>query len=340
MDWFPFVERALDVLDINVQEIQLADARAQVARHYPSLSTDRPALIGPLTDVGLCGRLGRRLGQAYPANHEATVVAGIDGDAPALQSLPLDVLNHAALDGISLLYVPPLACPGAVETFQATVAHLRAPDGCPWDREQTHQSLRQGFLEESYEVLDALDRGDLKHLVEELGDVLLHILLQAQIGSESGEFRMSDIVCRVNEKIVYRHPHVFAGLDVDGVDEVLVNWEELKRGEKDEQSQASPFEGIPTAMPALARTQAILRRVKRLGFAPAETAQLAGRIVEAVALLVGEEDPLAREEQLGDLLFDLTSLASRLHADAESALRGANARFENRFQEGDQQFSV
>jgi tetrapyrrole methylase family protein/MazG family protein len=335
MDWFSFVERALDVLNIDVQEFQLADARVQVARHYPSLSVDRPALIGPLVDAALCGRLGRRLGQAYPASHEATVIAGIDGDTPALQSLLLEALGCAALDGVSLLYVPPLACPGAVETFQATVAHRRAPGGCPWDREQTHQSLRQGFLEESYEVLDALDRGDLGHLVEELGDVLLHILLQAQIGSESGEFGMSDIVCRVNEKIVYRHPHVFAGLDVDGVDEVLVNWEELKRREKGERSQVSPFEGIPTVMPALARTQAILRRAKRLGFAPAETEPLAGRIVEALTVLAGEEDPLAREQRLGDLLFDLASLASRLHADAESALRGANARFERRFQEGD-----
>jgi tetrapyrrole methylase family protein/MazG family protein len=335
MDWFPFVERALDVLGIDVQEIQLADARAQVGRYYPSLSTDRPALIGPLTDAGLCVRLGDRLRQAYPASHEATVIAGIDGDTFALQPLPLDALGRAALAGVSLLYVPLLACPGAVETFQATVAHLRAPDGCPWDREQTHQSLRQGFLEESYEVLEALDRGDLEHLVEELGDVLLHILLQAQIGSESGEFRMSDIVCRVNHKIVYRHPHVFAGLDVDGVDEVLVNWEELKRSEKGERSQAPPFEGIPLVMPALARTQAILRRAKRLGFAPTETTQLAGRVLEAVAVLTEETDLSAREQQLGDLLFDLASLASGLHADAESALRCANARFESRFQEGD-----
>jgi tetrapyrrole methylase family protein/MazG family protein len=334
MDWFPYVERALDVLDVDVLELQLADARTQLTRHYPSLSTDRPALIGPLVEAGLCGRLGRRLGQAYPASHETTVIAGIDGQAPRLQSLPLSALDRATLDGVSLLYVPPLACPGAVETFQEAVAHLRAPDGCPWDREQTHRSLRQGFLEETYEVIEALDRGDLEHLVEELGDVLLHILLQAQIGSESGAFRLSDIVCRVNRKIVYRHPHVFAGLDVDGVDEVLVNWEDLKRKEKGERSQASPFEGIPTAMPALARTQALLRRAKRLDFAAIETGPLAGRIVEALDALLQEVDPLARQTRLGDLLFDLASLASRLQEDPESALRGANARFETRFQGG------
>ena len=196
---------------------------------------------------------------------------------PALQSLSLSQLDRAICRGLSLLYLPPLDCPGAVETFQATVAHLRAPDGCPWDREQTHQSLRKGFLEEAYEVLDALDQGDLELLKEELGDVLLHILLQAQIASEHGEFSMSDIVCHVNQKIVYRHPHVFDGLAVDGVDQVLDNWEALKRKEKGrDRSSTSLFDGIPQALPALARTQAMLRRAEKRASASGERA-LSGR---------------------------------------------------------------
>jgi len=331
MSWFSLVERTLDVLNLTVQDLQLADADALLARHYPNLSTDRPALIGPLSSAAARRQLSGLLRRAYPEDHEVIVVGDVDGDRPTVQPSPVDRLDCVELRGLSLLYLPPLPCPGAVETFQATVAHLRAPDGCPWDREQTHQSLRQGFLEESYEVLDALDRGDLELLKEELGDVLLHILLQAQIASERGEFRMSDVVCQVDRKIVHRHPHVFRGLAVDGVEEVLTNWEELKRQEKGERAQAlSPFEGIPFSMPALARTQAMLRRAARLGVLPAEDDDLAGRLSRAMASFAKGQAPGGGERLLGDLLFDLACLAFKVGVDAESALREASARFERR----------
>jgi tetrapyrrole methylase family protein/MazG family protein len=271
------------------------------------------------------------LAQVYPESHEVTVLADLDADHPALQHLPLGQLGRAICRGLSLLYVPPLECPGAVETFQSTVAHLRAPDGCPWDRKQTHQSLRKGFLEEAYEVIDALDRGDLELLKEELGDVLLHILLQAQIAGEHGEFLMSDIICHVNRKIVYRHPHVFDGLSVDGVDQVLDNWEALKRKEKGrDRSSALLFEGIPQALPALARAQALLRRAEKRAGGRAKGRLLAGQAEEAVQRLVAEQDGTAKERLLGDLFFDLSVLAAHLGIDAEGALRDANTRFEKR----------
>jgi tetrapyrrole methylase family protein/MazG family protein len=230
-----------------------------------------------------------------------------------------------------MLYLPPVECPGALETFQATVAHLRAPDGCPWDREQTHRSLRTGFLEEAYEVLDALDQGNLELLKEELGDVLLHILMQAQIASENGEFCMRDVVCHVNSKIVYRHPHVFDGLAVDGVSQVLENWETLKRKEKGrDPGSDSLFDGIPDSLPALARTQALLRRAEKSGVVADGGAALAARITDAVARLQGIEDRAAREALIGELLFELAALAAFGHLDAEGALRDANLRFEKR----------
>jgi tetrapyrrole methylase family protein/MazG family protein len=329
MSWFSLVERTLVILDVTVQDLQLANAGALAARRYPNLSPDRPALIGPLGGRAQCERLSLLLRNAYPADHEVTVVTGLDGEQPAVRSLYLQDLLTAPVEGISALYVAPLPCPGAVETFQATIAHLRAPDGCPWDREQTHQSLRKGFLEECYEVLEALDRGDLELLVEELGDVLLHILLQAQIASEQGEFTMSDIVCYVHNKIVYRHPHVFDGLAVDSVDKVLTNWEELKLREKGDRAQASSlFEGIPVSMPALARTQAMLRRARRLGVSPVRDEALE-RIGQAVTGLNAETTPTDRAKVLGDLLFDLASLSSTWGLDAETMLREANNRFES-----------
>jgi tetrapyrrole methylase family protein/MazG family protein len=333
MSWFSLVERTLDVLKLAVHDLQLADADALLARHYPNLSTDRPALIGPLTSTAVCQPLSDLLRRAYPEDHQVMLVGDVLGDSPVVQPVSVGSLDRADLGGLSLLYVPPLPYPGAVETFQATIAHLRAPDGCPWDREQTHQTLRQGFLEESYEVLDALDKGDLELLKEELGDVLLHILLQAQIASEQDEFRMSDVICQVDRKIVYRHPHVFGGLAVDGIGEVLTNWEALKRQEKGERAQApSPFEGIPLSMPALARAQAMLRRAARQGVL-AEDEDLVERLSRAVASFATGQAPGDRARFFGDLLFDLAGLAFKMDLDAESALREASARFERRVQE-------
>ena len=338
MELFQLIVPALDTLGKAPAELQIIDVDVLVERYYPSVNTDRPALIGPLVDAAQCQALGARLRQAYPGDHEARMVAGAGGKDPETRTMTLNQLGEAT-PGPSpvLLYVPPLPCPGAVETFQDTVAHLRAPDGCPWDRKQTHRSLRQGFQEETYEVLDALDRGDLEALQEELGDVLLHVLLQAQIATESGEFRLSDVVCHVNSKIVHRHPHVFDGLEVDGVAQVLVNWETLKQQEKQARVEnASAVDGISPAMPALARAQSIQRHVDRTGAVSAKVDDLAARIVERVYSLSAGPEPASSAVIVGELLFDLTNLARRLGVDAESALREENTRFEQQFRAAEQ----
>jgi tetrapyrrole methylase family protein/MazG family protein len=318
-------------LDLDVRELQLADAGAVTARHYPALSTDRPALIGELEDAALCRQLRDRLAQAYPEGHEVTVLAGLETELPVLQSVPLGRLDRVVCRGVSLLYLPALEHASSLEAFLSTVAHLRAPDGCPWDREQTHHSLRKGFLEEAYEVLDALDQGDLELLQEELGDVLLHIALQAQIGSENGEFSMRDIVRHVNDKIVYRHPHVFADLAVDGVDQVLDNWEALKRKEKGrERASADLFDGIPRSMPALARAQALLRRAERRVALAKGQSSCAERVAGALRQLEVEPDAETRSELVGEVILELAAFAASIGVDAEGALRDANARYEGR----------
>jgi tetrapyrrole methylase family protein/MazG family protein len=194
--------------------------------------------------------------------------------------------------------------------------------------------LRKGFLEEAHEVLDALDQGDLKLLEEELGDVLLHIALQAQIGSENGEFTMSDVVRHVNDKIVYRHPHVFADLAVDGVGQVLDNWEALKRKEKGrKRASADLFDGIPRSLPALARAQALLRRAGQRAPAPDGQGACVERVVRAVRRLAVESDKETKSELVGELLLELTALAASMGVDAEGALRDANSRYEGRVPE-------
>jgi tetrapyrrole methylase family protein/MazG family protein len=323
------VGHALDTL-------QAFGARALAQRHYPDVNPDHPLAIGPLERADIAA-LVSCLKRAYPTTHQVTLLQpGHRGDVDPLQ-LALGEVPHAPaiVDG-AVLYVPPLACAGAIQTFQETVAHLRAPDGCPWDREQTHRSLRQGFQEEAHEVLDALDRGDIEALKEELGDVLLHILLQVQIAGETGEFTMSDVVCHANAKIVHRHPHVFDDLLVEGVDQVLVNWEILKGREKASRNRHSALDGIPMAMPALARAQSLQRHAISSETGQPDIAAACAAVVSAAADLTSLP-PDDRARAMGQLLFDLAALARLLGVDAESALREASSAFEAAFRAREKQ---
>ncbi len=329
---FNLIQPALDALGKSPVELQVADADCLLAQRHPHLSTDRPALVG-LAEGGICASLQARLLQAYPEAHQVVIVEGLAQGHPSSRTVALAELERAVIEmPPAFLYLPPLPCPGAVETFQELVAHLRAPDGCPWDRRQTHRSLRQGFQEEAHEVLDALDRGDVESLKEELGDVLLHLLLQVQIAVEEGEFRLCDVICHAHSKIVRRHPHVFAGLQVNGVREVLVNWEDLKRREKQANDRAaSVLDGISPSMPALARAQSIQRRVERAGVISTSVEELAACAVGHLDALRGSQEHEAQERELGELLFALANLARLLGLDAESALREKNSRFERDF---------
>ncbi len=333
MTFLSLVESVLEAVHVRPQALQIAHIDTLVGRYYPNLSVDRPAVIGPLTGPTQCEALCRLLALAYPAAHIVQVVDNVGRAAPAVQPVALPQLAGVDLSRPDvLLYVPPLSQTGAVETFQDTVAHLRAPNGCPWDRKQTHRSLRRAFLEEVYEVLDALDRNDLDNLQEELGDTLLLVLMQAQIGSESGAFQLSDIVRQVNAKIVRRHPHVFAGLAVSGVDEVLLNWEAIKRGEKGEREEKpSVLDSVSRSMPSLARAQSIQRHVDWMEGIDWEADVLLRRVAQSIQALHSALDAADRRERIGDLLFDLANLARRWEIDVEGALREANNRFEARF---------
>ncbi|MBN1640807.1 MAG: nucleoside triphosphate pyrophosphohydrolase [Anaerolineae bacterium] len=330
MDVYRLALSALAQLALSPDALQVYRTSALTARHYPDLNPDRPAVIAPIEHVSELARLAACLGQVYPEQHQVTLVTAEDGAEGQCVRTPLGRLPALAAPAVAAaLYVPPLPCAGGVQTFQETVAHLRAPDGCPWDREQTHRSLRQGFQEETHEVLDALDRGDLDALKEELGDVLLHVLLQAQIAAEMGEFRMSDVVCAVNTKIVYRHPHVFGDLEVDNVDQVLVNWELLKGQEKASRAERSALDGIPPTMPALARAQSLQRHVLSSYALEVDAGKAVHQVARAMQSLT-DLDPDRRAATVGQLLFDLANLARLLGVDAESALREASASFEAR----------
>ncbi len=224
--------------------------------------------------------------------------------------------------------------------FQALVdimARLRGPRGCPWDREQTLQSLRGFVLEETHEVLDAIDRGDTDALRGEIGDLIFEGVFLAQISADEGHFTVADSLRSITEKLIRRHPHIFdpEGRPLDTPGEVHQQWEQIKSKEQaDAGERRSVLRGVPRALPALLRAHEIGTRVAAVGFEWANAADVVDKIEEEVAELrqaVDGEGPARTEEEMGDLLFSITNLARKLGIDSESALRKANEKFTRRF---------
>ena len=209
-------------------------------------------------------------------------------------------------------------------TFRHLVATLCAPDGCPWDRVQTHQSLKLCLIEEAYETLQAIEEEDADRLCEELGDLLLQIGLHSQIAQKAGKFDLADVLRHINEKLIRRHPHVFG--DSKAIDEV--NWENLKREEK---GQESLLDGIPTNIPALASSQIIQQRAARIGFDWKEIGEVLEKVNEEIEELKRAETHKQKVYEFGDLIFALANAARWLDVDLEGALRQANERFRRRF---------
>ncbi len=225
-----------------------------------------------------------------------------------------------------------MSVPENLNEFTALVdiiAMLRGPDGCPWDRQQTHRSLRATFLQECYEVLAALDSGDAAALREELGDLLLHIVLQAQIAAETGEFDIGDVIEGISKKLVYRHPHVFGDGDASDAGEVARNWESLKKAEKG--TAYSILDSVSAEMPALSYSQEVQHRVAQVGFDWEDDEGVIDKLAEEIREFREAEGPERRTQEFGDLLFTLANIARRQDMDLETALREANRKFYRRF---------
>ncbi len=228
--------------------------------------------------------------------------------------------------------MPPLPPELDIRSFAALeyiVARLRAPDGCPWDRAQTHASLRRFLLEEAYETLAALDEADAAKLREELGDLLLQIMLHAQIAAENEEFTINDVIEGIASKLLRRHPHVFGEVQVETPEEVVLKWEEIKSEERG--GRRPLLADVPQAMPALAYSQSLQERAAGASFDWPRLEDVLDKISEEARELSEAETPKERREELGDLLFVLTSLARKLAVNAEESLRLAARRFQERF---------
>ena len=306
----------------------LVDALELAVSHVPPFSPGAPAVIAPLHTPQLAQLVKQNLMSLFPPGHQVTLLHAAGSPDELVENTVLNEIDLSRNLGFStILYLPALHRSGSIESFQEVIAHLRAPDGCPWDREQTHQSLRPYLLEETYEALDALDEDDVGALQEELGDVLLQVVLHAQIAAENGEFTLADVLRGVNTKIVHRHPHVFGDIKVDDSTTVVRNWERLKAIERADNGKArkGALDGVALALPALIQAGEYQKRAARFGVdMPDWSAVLSGLCQSA------SERTLSSSE-IGEILFAVVCLAVQAKVDAEGALRETNRRFRQRF---------
>lgn len=326
-----FIEPTLTALGIDLLDgVQIVDATDLILKPFPALDTDRGVLIGQMYSRQVASDVKLALGILYPDEHPVTLVRAAGTAEQEVVTIPLFELDRQPrIDHLTSLYVPPLPYAGSWLGLQTIVARLRGPGGCPWDREQTHRSLRAHLLDEAYEVLDALDRDDMDDLRSELGDLALQLALHMQIAVEEGEFTPTEVFAGIIAKLRRRHPHVFGEVKVSGPDQVMVNWERIKREERGERDHRHQLEGVPASLPALAQALTYQERAARVGYEPENGARLTGLVEEWLS--VADKD--RAEQVLGDLLFALVASARARHINPESALREANARFARRFAE-------
>ncbi|HNT74830.1 MAG TPA: nucleoside triphosphate pyrophosphohydrolase [Anaerolineae bacterium] len=338
-----FFEPVLVALSLDALDgLQIVDALDVVALYHPPLNPDMPALIAQVYSRTVASDLKLLLMNQYPDEHSVALVDAAGTGAELVTWMPLYEIDRQQATPLTSLYVPPLPQVSSFEGFQQTVARLRAPDGCPWDREQTHQSLRANLLEETYEVLAALDADDTDALREELGDLLLQIVLHTQIAVEDGAFLMPEVISGIDTKLKRRHPHVWGDVQVGDSAEVIVNWEAIKRHERETKGNVarSMLDGVPKALPGLAQAVEYGGRVARIGldvddnahsFLDKEVVDLSVPVRRACHECLEHLESFSHTATeatsvfvLGEVLFEIANWARRQHLDPESALRLVN----------------
>jgi len=294
--------------------------------HYPPTPPDIDTLILNIDSHELALQIKKILLSVYPSEHK---IIAVEGGKKKEERLG-DIGNN--FSSIFNLFIPTLGEGTSFESFAEIVAHLRAPDGCPWDKEQTHQTLRKHLLEEAYETISAMDSNNVNEMREEFGDLLLQIVLNAQIASEAKEFNTTQVIKHIYDKIIRRHPHVFGDLKLDGVDGVLANWEKLKEKERGGKKESKGIlDGVPISLPALSQAQEYQDRAARVGFDWKEIDGVLDKIKEEIEEIKKAESDFELASEIGDLFFVLVNLARWKHIDAESVLRNTNMKFKKRF---------
>ncbi len=334
---FSSVEAVFSALDTDPEEgYAVLDALALSAQ---PTATHLHLLVFQIDSRLMAAQVKLRLMKAYSDTHRVTLVkaAGIEGEE-SLRSIDLYELDQQDwFDHMTTLYVPPLPAgelQGSLDELVGIMARLRSPEGCPWDMKQDHKTLLPYLIEEAYEVLDAVESDDLGLLEEELGDLLLQIVFHAQIAEESGEFEIRDVVRGICEKMIRRHPHVFSDVIAETPEAVLVNWEAIKKEEKEETGQHASMHRIPRQLPALMRSYKVQQKAAEVGFdwdsVDGALEKVQEEYRETVELL-NSGDQLGIEEEIGDLLFAVVNVARFLKVSPEQALNRTTEKFMKRY---------
>ena len=332
-----FIEPALSALQLSLDRgIVFADA---LSMDTFELKPDLDLILYQVFDQQAASNTKLALMAEYPHDWQVTVVcaAGVPG-VENVSVVPLHKLDRAKVDHLTVVYVPLLPKDQRKCRFDDLVwvmARLRGEGGCPWDREQDHHTLKRYFIEETYEAIEAIDNGDMDSLCEELGDVLLQVVFHAQLESEIGVFDIRDVIKSIVDKLIRRHPHVFGTLDVADSDEVLRNWEAIKKTEKGDGWRESVLDGVPVGLPALMRAMEISKRAVKVGFEWENLDDVFTKLEEELAELkeavrAGNDSEISSE--IGDLLFTVVNIARWKKVDPEDSLREMVNRFTRRFQ--------
>jgi tetrapyrrole methylase family protein/MazG family protein len=319
-------------LGAEIHQIHLMDGESLAGMHTLQHSSGEPALYR-FTDLSLFYTLLCDLIEKRYTETQLVFIEKQDEHWQRFDFLGQDSRMALKDKKEGFIYFPAVRENSSLIAFQELVAHLRAPEGCPWDREQTHETLKTNLLEETYEVMDAIDSRLPAKLQEELGDLLLQIVLHAQISSETNDFYMEDIIQGIHSKITFRHPHVFKDVDVNGVKDVVHNWEILKSQERENNhtDKDGMLDSIPRGLPALTLAQKYQERAARVGFDWPEIEPVLDKVVEEVRELREAKNKTDQESELGDLFFALVNVGRWYGLNAEDALRKMTKRFYKRF---------
>lgn len=340
-----FIEPMLAQIGIDALDgLQLIDALSVASVYHPPINPEMPALLAQVYNQTVASNVKLTLMNQYPDDFSVKLIHGAGNGDMIVEDLPLYEIDRSEhIDVLTSLYIPALGKLTSFESFQNIIAHLRSPEGCPWDRKQTHQSLRPYLIEETYEVLETIDNDDPDELVGEMGDLLLQIVLHTQIAIDEGEFYMADIMRNINEKMIRRHPHVWGDVDVHGdPNQVTTNWDEIKKSEKADNGEqpTSILSDIPRETPSLLVSYRYQHKAAKVGFDWDDVGGVEEKAQEEFGEILSAESDEERIKEIGDLMFVLVNWLRWLGVDdPESLMRESNAKFFGRFFYVEQQAS-
>jgi tetrapyrrole methylase family protein / MazG family protein len=334
-----FIDAIFASLKIDpIEGFQLLDGTLIYANQ---LQMDQHIIISQVYDQYVASDVKLTLMERYPDDYEVWIVTGAGSKQENLEKVMLYELDrNVSINNLTSVYVPPVKDEEILwknfGKLRGIIAQLRGPNGCPWDKEQTHESLKRYLIEETYEVIEAINEGDLDHLIEELGDVLLQVMLHAQIGEDDGYFSIDDVIEGISAKMVRRHPHVFGEGKAANAEEVVQNWQQIKEQEKGGQArQASKLDGVSKALPNLLRAYELQKKAAKVGFDWQEITPALEKVKEELEEFTAElrDGSLVNaEKEFGDLMFAFVNVARFLNIHPEEALFQTNEKFVRRFQ--------